>query len=234
MPLTVESPAQSCGGCGRELRGERPGCLYCGWEPGRAEAQYGAVVRETDFRQGATLGRFVLASSVLLPLGITLLRAGLESRAPIALSCAALALCLGPGVALLQLWRRLQGRIETRQEGILLGAEELAWSELEEVRLVTGFGSRQHALTDLTSLLPRGGPAGMLASLSGGRGVLGVFLAPILFVYYVVVPGLALLSPWHERVILSRTRGDRVVLHDVQNASGLVNAVRAKLDSARS
>lgn len=221
VALELETPT-TCGACGRAFPTPRQSCLYCGWEPGHAEATYGATVDEATYRQGAILGRFVLSTALLTPLGLALWG---ESTA-----LALMALLFGPGVLLVQIARRLRGAIETRQEGVVHAGELFAWGELESAELLSGIAGRQHPFGDLARFMPgRRGVVGVVGGLSGGRGVLGLLFAPFLFLYYVLVPAVALLTPWHTRVVLTRTRGDRLTLHDLQDAPRFVSAAQGKL-----
>lgn len=47
--------------------------------------------------------------------------------------------------------------------------------------------------------------------------------------YWILLPVLSLLSPWHARVILHLADGDRVVFRDLDDDDEFVAAVRAKM-----
>jgi hypothetical protein len=49
---------------------------------------------------------------------------------------------------------------------------------------------------------------------------------------YVVFPSIALLTPWHQRVILILGSGEKVVFRDLMNAPGFVQEVRRRSPAA--
>ncbi len=233
MPTVSELLHGSCGACERPLGRGRVSCLYCGWEPDRPDAAYGAVVREGSYHEGAILGRFVLATVLLGPIGVALARTGLEEDALALLGIAAFPLLLGPGVVLVQLLRRSRGAIEVTQEGIRRGGELLRWSDFTRAAVHGGFAG------DSTWAIGYGRVMGMIRGPIGTmvkpvQLALAVLFFPFLFIAFVVIPGIGLLTPWGTRVVLDRSRGDRLVLRDLDDPTSFVNACLAKIEGPSS
>jgi hypothetical protein len=221
----------TCEVCERPIPPHRASCLYCGWEPGQQDSTYGARVEERSYRRGATLARFLFAALAFGPWGWSILENNFISGSRPVVAFAFALLVLGPGVLLLQLQRRLTGRVDTRPEGLLfLGGRRVRWSELESAQLVhglTGDGSSARLVRSLGS----GGPVRIVVDLMITGGLRGFLLAPILFVQYFVASAILLLTPWPERVVLRRTDGSELVLRDLGEAEAFVNAINAKLHS---
>ncbi len=59
---------------------------------------------------------------------------------------------------------------------------------------------------------------------------MGFILFPLLALYYIGLPAVGLLSPWHPRVVVRLKTGREVALPDLERGRTFVNLVRDAAD----
>jgi len=201
-----------CGACARAWTADQTVCLYCGWSPVAPEGTYGVEVPRSTHRQGDMLVRFVLSSLGLVPLSAFLVRSALAGGDPRAWAWAVACLGVGPLPLVAQLLRRARGPVRTGAEGLEIEGRRLAWGRVASVRALG------HAAGE--------GPDGtrLLRLLGRGRGSFGTVLAGM------GGSGLIALSPWHPRLRIVLTGGERLDLHDLEEPEAFLRIVRARTE----
>ncbi|MCA8951112.1 MAG: hypothetical protein KDE27_16520 [Planctomycetes bacterium] len=234
-PPVVDAAPSTCGGCGRTFHGHWQRCMMCGWDPAQpVDATAAAAGRnEPDFhegvyRGGATLWRFVVSSLVLAPLLWGCIETALApSRGAGSKTAwwvtAQLFAMLGPLPLLVQLWRR-RTVVEVTREGVVRAGELVPFAAIAEVEHRGGSYGEQASLQQFSG--------GIAETLGPARRVFKLGPLTLVFglLYYLVVPAVALLLPFHPRVRIEFEHGDGVTLRDPNDARRLARAIRRRLD----
>ena len=202
--------------------------MYCGWNGDSGGDQPQAQPSGGEFQQGVILWRFAILSAVLVPIAYTQLhREGPvhPTQWAVALAC----VVLGPIAFALQLWRRHQGRVEIEEDGLRFeSGERLAFRQIESITLYTGLP------TDISErvgefAIGKSGLARILRVLFMGKIGVCVIAGPLMVISYFLVPAIGLLTPFHSRIVLFQSNGNRRVLHDLDEFWALYLAINSKL-----
>ena len=207
--------------------GDIPRCVYCGWTKDEALRRIGEAgkLQTETFRSGGTLWPFV-GSSVLLG-GLGLLGAWMELKGgphPDAfLSWILIAACLflGPALCAVQILRRnlLWVRLDPERGLEMPGRGLIPWNRIASVDRYPGLLSYKDALEQLSGQLPHGAAAYRL----------GCAVVPALVMALVFLPVIVVLSPWHDRVTIVLTSGERIVLRDLDGSERFSRQARYKV-----
>src|SRR5262245_44728535 len=216
----------ACGKCGREMKSARAWCVYCGWTADQAAPSHLPEVRAETFRAGGTVFPLIVAAIVLGTVAYFLLshalceaQDGIDVAFETTLSI--LLAYLGPAQCLFQLCRRRLSwvRVDPPRGLLLPGDAEISWRAIESVERRIGPFSRPRSIASYAEWLPRG--------MLGFK--LSYFLIPILFAYYLVLPFLSAVSPWHSRVVVRLKDGGTIVLRDLRDDDRFVRYVRTRM-----
>ncbi|MHC4608557.1 MAG: hypothetical protein ACYTAF_16720 [Planctomycetota bacterium] len=214
-----------CGNCGREIRGEIPRCVYCGWSSDaklREIAEAGKVAAE-KYHCGGTFWPFVSSGTIL---GFLAVVCGLSSVNNSDLFYAVLCgvfLFFGPVVSAAQFVRRrfLWVKVEPEEGLNLSGRGLVPWESIASVDRYAGLFAYRDEL-EMGDSGPSMDPGNAFENRSGAG--CAMILA------YTFVPLIAVLSPWYGRVTLHLKSGDRIVLKDLEKSAQFVRSVRYKIE----
>lgn len=215
----------TCLRCGRTLSPDRGTCLVCGWTPGVPAPPREAGVFAETFRSGAQLPVCAFAMVLFGLPAILLGRELLGRTAPPdgRLGSAALLvglLMLGPVPFLVQLLRRWRWIRIDPDRGLVTSAGRLVpWEAVLEVEHRRAPFRRSNAGADAL----RG--AGFREAYA-----IGCFYVLLMFLGWVVLPVLGLLSPWHARVVVRLKSGERLVYRDLENDEHFKHVVNRRLE----
>jgi hypothetical protein len=238
-----------CGNCGREFRGERLSCLYCGWTKteGLSAATAARPVAGSDeprtFRAGATTWRFLMWALATTLAGYLVLRCARHhpgtAHASGAMGVSSALFVVGPLAFLAQLFRVLLVWVTVNpNSGLFMPrGRQIPWADIREVRYS---GVRwvhdqalMHFLLDiirsLTSRLPVGVMGLFRIALAAPIAALILIIA---FVSGICLPVIFLFSPWQPRVILRLRDGQPVVWRDLTREADFVHYVEAGIRTA--
>jgi len=210
----------TCPECSHAIRGNFPRCIYCGWSKDSAleEATSAGRIYERTFRCGATLWPFIFSGVFLggmsIVLGCVAIDRGVWDRTGIILGIlAAGLLVIGPLAAVAQVIRRrlLRVRIDPRSGIELHGSRLIPWKNVSVVARYPGpFGAIEAILRD-------------------GNRVGALFLAPHVLLAICLIAIFAVMSPWHPRVTITLSAGEKITLHDLEDSETFTRLVRYKI-----
>jgi hypothetical protein len=107
--------------------------------------------------------------------------------------------------------------------GLLLPDDvKISWQAIESMEKRIGPFSRPRSISSYADWLPRG--------ILGYK--LGYFLIPILLAYYIFLPFLSAISPWHSRVVIHLRNGGTILLRDLQEDDRFARYVRTRIGDA--
>lgn len=211
-------PPFACGKCGRPIAAGRTWCLYCGWAPEGAGPSHEPPLQREVFRSGSHLAVCVVAALLFGPVAVLLGAYALgRGTSPVDRAgtgaLAALALLLGPIPCFVQILRRkfLWVRVEPDQGLVTSGGRLVPWGSIQSVEV------RKGALTLLTPSAEELGVLFPRRGLGCAGSHLGCWLLLALLFGCVVFPVLSLLSPWHPRVTVTLSGGERLVYRDLEH-----------------
>lgn len=166
------------------------------------------------FRPGATLPVFFIWAAMMGAVGGFLIQHGLvrafEPQAKtFAFLLGALAMLIGPVPFFIHFVRMCLVWVSVEEGGLLLS----------NGRAINGHEIRSVELKDgaFKGFLK---PNPLIFAMSAGSCALA---------YYVVLPSMALLTPWHPRVTVTLTSGETLVFRDLTNGSAFAEDVRRQI-----
>jgi len=102
----------------------------------------------------------------------------------------------------------------SKEEGLILtGGRRIPWAAIESVEYRSSPFLGNHPIKE-----------GSREEVDSGLGL--PVLVPALIFYYVCLPVLFLLSPWHPRVVIRLTDGSRLVFRDLEDDHDFVSLIR--------
>jgi hypothetical protein len=204
--------------------------MICGWTKDQALQKIADVgkVRKETFRSGGTLWPFLASAFMLTGLAGLVACMGWtdagfrpDERVAIWLTIGTL-LFLGPVLCGVQLLRRKllwvhvdpEKGIETPRGGTV------PWAGIATIERYPGAFAYKDTLEQMSGQMPQGVAAYRL----------GCAVIPVLVIYFVFLPVIAVLSPWHDRVTITLQNGDRIILRDLEDSDRFTRMVRYKIE----
>ena len=178
------------------------------------------------FRPGATWFQFLIWTATLLVAGILFERHALRGAENPWVFHVLFTACLvlGPVAFIAHLVRRHLVWVEIIEEGLRLsGRRTIPWDAIEKIERRRGPFMTRGSIEDLSD--------------SGGcldLGPEGCLWVPVIIVaggiiYFIFLPVLSLLSPWHPRVVLHLKDGSRIVYRDLDDDENFHRLVLDKI-----
>jgi hypothetical protein len=218
-----------CGKCGRTLVGEVSRCVYCGWTKDQALqriADAGKVQKET-FRSGSTVWPFLASAFILTGLAGLVAMSGVRNASDhrevfMLWGTMGALLFFGPVLCSVQLLKRKLIWVHVDPENGIKTATGrwIPWDRIASIQRYPGAFAYKDNLEQLSGQMPHGTVAYRF----------GCAILPVLVIYFVFLPVIAVLSPWHDRVTIILKNDERIILRDLEDSDRFTRMVRYKIE----
>lgn len=215
-----------CPRCNKVLDPGDLRCGGCGWTraPERQPFADTWLVQQETFRTGSTVLPFISSGLILGFLAFLIAMVEINDRYHSATPWffVVFLAIYGPVISTVQIIRHyaVWVRIEPDRGLVLSGGRTIAWREISHIDHYAG----------VFSYSDRFG-RGMSGHAAAAAIKLSCIAVPALLLWYVFLPVLLVLSPWHARVTVTLSGGGKVMLRDLARSRDFCMKVNSKISA---